>query len=360
MVEQTLWTSYTPETTNATDAQQYGLGTTFYSVASGWSLGAKWRFPDTLPSGSVTAKLWRVDGDDGLLASGTELASATFSSPVAGVANEVRWSSPVVLAANTPYVVSIKTPDRYVVSGGYFGSTTVTSGDLRAPQNGSDPIGVGTLHNGKLNDLTGHQFPNATFNSANYWVDVIFTTDDPSAATPKDTSDAAVFTDLLALAAALNAGETVSASDALLLTTSLSVVDTVSVTDAVTAAANLPTTENVSFLDTVSVARYATISETVSFDDQLTTMAFYTITDGITSTDGLAPISQIITENIAVVEAVAAAAGMTVSDTISFIDTVMRQIEGQDDSPTSPITLVRRTPHITIKRHLPEITIRRI
>lgn len=364
MAEQTLWTSYTPVSTNANDSTNYSLGTTFYADAPGWVLGVKWRFPDTVPTGTVSAKLWRVIGDDQLVASGNQLAVANFVSPVAGAVNEVRFSSAVAILANTVYVVSIWTADRYVATVGYApygsGGGGVNSGNLHSPEPGTDPLGVGTLHNAKLNPNASHNFPHQSFGNSTYWVDVIFTTDDPNAATPKSTSDSATATDTVTLATAQSINQAVSATDAVTLAATLSGPDTVTATDTVSLAASVPVAETVSFADSVSVARFATISETINFNDQLTTMAFFTITDGFTTTEGFGPIGLIIADNISVVEAIAANANLSVSEVISVLDSVVRQIEGQDDNITSPVTLVRRTPHITIKKLPPEITIRRM
>lgn len=347
MAEQTLWTSYTPAITDANDSQQYGLGTTFYSVTPGWVLGVKWRFPDTLPSGSVTAKLWRNDGDDTLLASGTELASATFSAPVAGTVNEVRFVTPIAISANVDHVVSIKTPDRYVATSGYdpwdtgSGNGGVVSGDLRAPENGTDPLLVGTLHNGKLNDLTGHQYPYQTFSNANYWVDVIFTTDNP-AGEAKDGTDAFTLNEAWDVVSSYSATDTATASEAQTLAVSVALAEPVTATD----------TEN------LAVATGA--ADQFLFGESWSLEVFHTAEETVTATESPAPLGIEATDSFSATEAWTLAVTLAASEIVTAVDSGARQIEGQDEViPTSSITIVRRNPQITIQKIQPQVTIMR-
>src|SRR5262249_50291239 len=55
-------------------------------------------------------------------------------------------------------------------TGGYFASTGVDTGPLHALANGVDG------GNGVFRVGAGGGFPNQTYNSANYWVDVVFST----------------------------------------------------------------------------------------------------------------------------------------------------------------------------------------
>lgn len=381
MVEQTLWTSYTPAVTNANDSQQYALGTNWYAVVPGWSLGAKWRFPDTLPTGSVTAKLWRVDGDDTQLASGVELASATFVSPVAGAVNEVRWSTPIVIDANLEYNVSIKTADRYVASPGYdpfdLGGTGITSGDLRAPANGSDPIGLGTLHNGVLNDLTGHQFPYQTFSNSNYWVDVIFTTDDPTGATPSS-SDAGTVTDAATVAASATGTDTGTGTQNQTLSTSLTSADTAALsqnqtltttlsgTDTGTGANNQTLAASASGIDQGTVAEGQTVSATGTGSDAgalsegWSLVVSHASSDSGTGSDDEEPPTFMSSDSGTLIETQALLVGLSSSDSANLIEVGIRQIEGEaGEVPQYPITIIHRTPGVTIRRVSPGVSVYR-
>ncbi|MDR3622505.1 MAG: DUF4082 domain-containing protein, partial [Paludisphaera borealis] len=77
---------------------------------------------------------------------------------------QVNFSTPVAIAANTTYVVSYLAPGgRYAADGGYFASA-YTSGPLSVPANG------GVYKYGS----TGG-FPSQTWKATNYWVTPVFT-----------------------------------------------------------------------------------------------------------------------------------------------------------------------------------------
>lgn len=371
MAEQTLWTSYTPAVTNENDSQQYALGTTFYAVASGWVLGVKWRFPDTLPTGSVTAKLWRNDGDDTVLASGTELASATFSAPVAGTVNEVRFAAPVAIVANQDYVVSIKTADRYVATSGYdpfdLGGSGLSVGDLRAPANGSDPIGVGTLHNGKLNDLTGHQYPHQTFSNANYWVDVIFTTDDPSGATPSS-SDTGTGTDAATVAAAATGSDAGTGTQNQTLTTSLASSQSGTGTEAQTLAGSSSSTDTGAGTQDQALAALVASAESGVVAELQALIAAQSGSESGVATEGWSLVvahtsselglgaddedvpSLMSSDSATGTETQSLAVLLTGADSANLIESTLREIEGVQDTQQYPITIIHRQPGITIQR----------
>jgi hypothetical protein len=95
------------------------------------------------------------------------LASATFSGETASGWQEVRFATPVAITANTTYVASYYTASGFFsVTYPYF-TSQFSSPPLRALANGN---GGG---NGVYQYGTGG-FPTSTFNSANYWVDVVF------------------------------------------------------------------------------------------------------------------------------------------------------------------------------------------
>src|SRR3954453_22055653 len=90
-------------------------------------------------AGQITAlKFYRSAGDTGsdLLdlwtASGTKLASATFSNAAASGWQTVHLATPVSSAPKTTYVASYHTTGAYVGTGNFF-TTAVTSGTLTAP-----------------------------------------------------------------------------------------------------------------------------------------------------------------------------------------------------------------------------------
>ena len=78
-------------------------------------------------------------------------------------------SSPVTIAANTTYVASYYAPSgHYAGDDNYFATAGVDNAPLHALGNGVDG-GNGVYRYG-----TGGGFPTSTFQSSNYWVDVVF------------------------------------------------------------------------------------------------------------------------------------------------------------------------------------------
>ena len=81
--------------------------------------------------------------------------------------NEVAMlvSTPVHITANTIYVASYFAPKRhYSDNYDYFATVSATNGPPRVLRSG----------NGLFVDSSGAAFPNGSFQSTNYWVDVIF------------------------------------------------------------------------------------------------------------------------------------------------------------------------------------------
>ena len=98
---------------------------------------------------------------------GTKLASVTFTTETATGWQYQAFASPVAITANTTYVVSYYAPvGRYSADSGYFGSG-LDAPPLRALSN-SESGGNGVYHYGTSG------FPNQTYNSTNYWVDLVF------------------------------------------------------------------------------------------------------------------------------------------------------------------------------------------
>ena len=104
---------------------------------------------------------------------GTLLATAKFTNESAYGWQQVDFSNPVAIQANTVYIVSFST------GGGLFGVTTnfftsggVTSGPLQALSN-SVPGGDGVYNRAGA-------FPDYDSNGMNFWADVAFTATSPS------------------------------------------------------------------------------------------------------------------------------------------------------------------------------------
>jgi hypothetical protein len=156
----TLWNdSVVPAVTASSDASAVEVGVKFNSDTAGSLTGLRF-YKGTGNTGSHVAHLWSSGGQ--------LLATATFSGETASGWQTVTFPSPVAIAANTTYVASYYAPvGHYAVTNGYF-ANAVDSGPLHALAN-TQAGGNGVYRYG-----TGGGFPTGSFNSSNYWVDVVF------------------------------------------------------------------------------------------------------------------------------------------------------------------------------------------
>jgi hypothetical protein len=100
---------------------------------------------------------------------GTLLATATFGAETASGWQQVNFSTPVAVTANTVYVVSYHTNTGHIsVDLNYFVTAGVDNPPLHALANGVSGA------NGVFVYSAGSAFPVNTYQSSNYWVDVIF------------------------------------------------------------------------------------------------------------------------------------------------------------------------------------------
>ncbi len=100
---------------------------------------------------------------------GTRLGQVTFTGGTASGWQQATFATPIPVTAGTTYVASYYTPSRYVANGAYFATAATTRGPLTALQNGTD--GGNGLYRYTSTPST---FPDQSFNSENYWVDVVF------------------------------------------------------------------------------------------------------------------------------------------------------------------------------------------
>ena len=153
-----------PTLESTADSNAVELGMKFKSTTNGYVTGVRF-YKGPLNTGVHTGHLWT--------STGTLLGTVTFADGSETGWQEARFSEPIAVTANTTYVVSYHT-----TSGGYatdlqfFASSGVISGPLEALADGADAA------NGLYQYGSGG-FPTQTFNSANYWVDVVFDTTTP-------------------------------------------------------------------------------------------------------------------------------------------------------------------------------------
>ena len=164
-VSQSVWdTTIVPGTISVTDNASIELGMKFRSDTAGKVTGIRF-YKGPTNTGTHTGSLWTITG--------TLLATGTFTNETASGWQEMLFSAPVTISANTTYIVSYHAQvGYYSFDPAYFASSSITNGHLRALQNGED--GANGLY--KYNSTT--IFPTDNFNSANYWVDVLFVESD--------------------------------------------------------------------------------------------------------------------------------------------------------------------------------------
>ena len=152
----------TPANPSENDTDAVELGMKFRADTDG-AISAIRFYKGTGNGGIHTGSLWD--------SAGTRLSTVSFAGETATGWQQANLPSPVAVTAGTTYVVSYYAPmGRYASDTGAFANAAVVNSPLTALQNGTDG-GNGVYRYGQ-----GGGFPNSTYQSSNYWVDVVFTT----------------------------------------------------------------------------------------------------------------------------------------------------------------------------------------
>jgi probable HAF family extracellular repeat protein len=149
---------YDPAITSSAGVE---LGLKFQSSVAGQITGVRF-YKGSLDTGVQTGELWTSTGQ--------LLATATFTNETASGWQQVNFSAPVTISANTTYIVSYHTTSAYIAyTPGALSSGGINTPPLTALQSGQAAGG------NSLYTYGGSAFP-TFFNgqSANYWVDVVF------------------------------------------------------------------------------------------------------------------------------------------------------------------------------------------
>ena len=155
------WTSSTtPPQADSGDGSSVELGVKFRSDFDGYITGIRF-YKSTLNTGAHVGNLWTL--------SGTLLGSATFTNETAFGWQQVNFNTPVAITANTTYVASYFAPNgHYAASGNFFSAAAFDDPPIHLLKNGTDGP------NGIFSYSSVSAFPTSSFNSANYWVDVVY------------------------------------------------------------------------------------------------------------------------------------------------------------------------------------------
>lgn len=159
----------TPATASAADTKATEVGVKFRASIAGQITGIRF-YKGPANTGTHTGSLWS--------SAGVLLASATFTNETATGWQEVKFTTPVSIEANTTYIASYFAPaGGYAHTGSFFTNAGVTNGPLKALRDGEDGA------NGVYRYSTGGVVPTDTYQGGNYWVDVVFTTSNLSSST---------------------------------------------------------------------------------------------------------------------------------------------------------------------------------
>ena len=160
----TIWNpSATPATPDSGDGNAIEIGVQFRADANGSVIGARF-YKAATNTGTHVAHLWT--------SSGTLLGTATFTSESSAGWQQVNFPSPIAVVANTVYVISYFAPKgHYAADSYYFATAGVDDPPLHALQNGVNG-GDGLFVYPSSGVIGG--FPTSTNLSANYWVDVVY------------------------------------------------------------------------------------------------------------------------------------------------------------------------------------------
>ncbi len=153
--------SSVPAQLGLNDGSPLEVGMKFTSSVAGDVIALKF-YRSANDTGSDVLDLWS--------ATGTALASVTFTNATASGWQTVALPAPVTISANATYVVSYHTTGAYVATSNYFTSAT-TNGVLTATSN-SAPGGNGVFAYG--GSSSNGLFPSNSFGASNYWADVVF------------------------------------------------------------------------------------------------------------------------------------------------------------------------------------------
>jgi hypothetical protein len=138
-------------------------------------------------SGNVTgARFYKQAGNGGThrgqlySAAGALLAEATFINETASGWQQVNFPTPVPIAANTTYVISMHSSAGHYSAVNTGFNQAIVNGPLTGLQNGFDGF------NGVYRYSTIPAFPTDNYQSSNYWIDVVFVNNPASPASRLD------------------------------------------------------------------------------------------------------------------------------------------------------------------------------
>lgn len=159
-----VYSSWGPGVTPAIPAENdpgpVELGVKFTVDLPGAISGVRF-YKGSTNTGTHVGNLWSANG--------TQLASAVFTNETPSGWQQVDFANPVLVSPGTVYVASYHAPNgNYALNSGFFASSGFESGPINLLRDG---VSGG---NGVYVYSSSSQFPTASYNASNYWVDVVF------------------------------------------------------------------------------------------------------------------------------------------------------------------------------------------
>ena len=151
---------YSPAVIDSGDSSATEVGVRFTADSPAYLTGLRF-YKASTNTGTHVGHLWS--------STGVLLATATFPGETASGWQQGYFSTPVLVNAGTPYIASYFAPNgHYSASNGYFASSGVDNPPLHALQDGVSGA------NGIYIYTTSGAFPTSSFQSTNYWVDILY------------------------------------------------------------------------------------------------------------------------------------------------------------------------------------------
>ncbi len=156
--QDTIFGDSTPATVNSGDGRSIELGVKFSSEVAGSVTGIRF-YKGATNTGTHIGSLWS--------STGTLLASATFTSETESGWQQVNFSTPVAISANTTYVAGYFAP-----KGDYSDTSSGLASAVSSPP--LTALASSVSANGVYSYSATSTFPTGSYKATNYWVDVDF------------------------------------------------------------------------------------------------------------------------------------------------------------------------------------------
>lgn len=153
--------SASPSKVDTNDSSAIEVGVKFMSDSAGYITGIRF-YKASTNTGTHVAHLWT--------STGALLATATYTGETSSGWQQVNFSSPVAISANTVYIASYFAPQgHYSSNPNYFSRRGVDNPPLHA-------LADNTSSNGVYRYTSDGGFPSNSQRATNYWVDPVFQT----------------------------------------------------------------------------------------------------------------------------------------------------------------------------------------